>query len=171
MVGEADEPVAVSRRIEAPAGEIFGILTDPGRHLDLDGSGMVRGPASDAVISGLGDVFVMRMYYERHGDYEMDNHVVEYEPDRRVGWEPKPGRGHPDASAPEGRWGHRWVFDLVPDGPGATIVTETFDGSRLPEDKRAEMSDGRAWWIENMSRTLERLDALCTGRSPRPAGG
>ncbi|MGC5010711.1 hypothetical protein ACLQ2R_08105 [Streptosporangium sp. DT93] len=164
MVGEADGPVAVSRRIEAPAGVIFRVVTDPGRHLDLDGSGMVRGPASDAVISGLGDVFVMRMSNERHGDYEMDNHVVEYEQDRRVGWEPKPGRGHPDVHAPQGRWGHRWVFDLVPDGPGATIVTETFDGSRLPQDKRAEFGDGRAWWVESMSRTLERLDALCTGR-------
>ncbi|MGQ5637755.1 MULTISPECIES: hypothetical protein [unclassified Streptomyces] len=91
--------VAVSRHIDAPAGEIFRILADPGRHLDLDGSGMLRGGVCDAVVSGVGDVFVMRMHYERYGDYEMINRVVEYESGRRIGWEPRPGRGHPDATA------------------------------------------------------------------------
>jgi hypothetical protein len=161
MAGEADEPVAVSQRIEAPAGAIFRILTDPKKHLDLDGSGMLRGAVSDAVISEVGDVFVMKMYYAEHGDYEMNNHVVEYQPDQRIGWEPNPGRGHPDASSTEARWGHRWIFDLVPDGPEATIVTEIFDNSRLPEDKRTEVANGRIWWIKSMRKTLQRLDELC----------
>jgi hypothetical protein len=47
------------------------------------------------------------MYYSEHGDYEMNNHVVEYERDRRIGWEPEAGRKHPDASAPDARWGQR----------------------------------------------------------------
>ena len=50
---------------------------------------------SDAVVTGVGDVFTMRMYYSEHGDYEMDNHVVEVEQDRRIGWEPWAGRGYP----------------------------------------------------------------------------
>ena len=157
------EPVQVSRRIAAPAAVIFQILADPRRHLDLDGSGMLRGTRSEAAVSGLGDVFVMRMHFVRHGDYEMNNHVVEYEPGRRIGWEPAPGRGHPDEASAGARWGHRWSYDLAPDGPGATIVTETYDCSRLPEDVRADMDDGRMW-IEAMTRTLERLDALCTAR-------
>lgn len=97
--GEADEPGAVSRRIEAPAGELFGILADPRRHLDMDGSGMLRGAASEGVISGVGDVFVMKMHYAQLGDYEMNNHVVEYEQDRRIGWEPRPGRGYRDGGS------------------------------------------------------------------------
>lgn len=44
--------VVVSRRIEAPAEEIFRILADPGQHSDLDGSGMLRGGVSGAVVSG-----------------------------------------------------------------------------------------------------------------------
>ena len=56
---------------------------------------MLRGAGSAAVISGVGDVFVMKMYFSRIGDYEMNNHVVEYEPDRRIGWEPEAGRGIP----------------------------------------------------------------------------
>jgi hypothetical protein len=33
---------------------------------------------------GVGDVFVMNMYYSEPGDYEMNNHVVEYEVNRRI---------------------------------------------------------------------------------------
>jgi hypothetical protein len=156
--------VAVSRRIKAPAEDIFRILADSGRHPDLDGSGMLRGGVVDAVVSGVGDVFVMRMHNERHADYEMNNHVVEYEPDRRIGWEPKPGRGHPDATASGAVWGHRWIFDLFPEGAGATVVTEIFDASRMTEDKRAEVVSGRAWWQTQMERTLERLAELCAAR-------
>src|SRR5262249_35557258 len=124
--------VVASRRIGAPAADLFGILADPRRHPDLDGSGMLRGGASGArpcgaVSSGVGDVFVMRMYHERYGDYAMNNHVVQYQPGRRIGWEPRPGRGHPDASTPKAAWGHRWIVALAPDGAGATVVTEIFD--------------------------------------------
>jgi hypothetical protein len=154
----------VSRRISIPARDIFQILADPAGHVAMDGSGMVRGAVSEAMVSGVGDVFVMKMYYSEHGDYEMNNHVVEYERDRRIGWEPEAGRGHPDASAPDARWGQRWIFDLAPDGPDATIVTEIYDCSRVPEDECVAMDGGRIW-IESMSKTLERLDELCTGRS------
>jgi hypothetical protein len=157
-------PVTVSRRIAAPASAIFEVLADPRRHVELDGSGMLRGAVTSAVISGVGDVFVMKMYFEPLGDYEMNNHVVEYEPDRRIGWEPEAGRGHPNASAEadQNRWGHRWSYALQPVGPDATTVTEIYDCSRAPEDQRAGMDGGKTW-IESMTRTLERLDAICTG--------
>lgn len=161
------EPVTVSRRIAAPASEIFQILADPGRHRDLDGSGMVRGVASGTAITGLGDVFVMKMYFEELGDYHMINHVVEFEPDRRIGWEPEAGPGHPNAepgAERPARWGQRWSFELTADGPDATVVTEIFDCSRVPEDERADIGNGNIW-VESMHRTLERLDQLCTGRT------
>ncbi|WP_432180402.1 hypothetical protein [Streptomyces sp. NBC_00063] len=164
MTSTTGEPVVVSRSIGAPAGDIFRILADPRRHPDLDGSGMLRGGVCDAVISGVGDVFVMRMHYEPYGDYEMNNHVVEYEPDRRIGWEPRPGRRHPDATAPGAAWGHRWIFDLLPHGAEETMVTEIFDGSRMPEDKRAEVDRGRSYWQKQMGSTLERLAELCAAR-------
>jgi RNA polymerase sigma-70 factor, ECF subfamily len=158
------ELVTVSRRIAAPASAIFEVLADPRRHVELDGSGMLRGAVTSAVISGVGDVFVMKMYFEPLGDYEMNNHVVEYEPDRRIGWEPEAGRGHPNASAgsDQNRWGHRWAYELQPVGPDATTVTEIYDCSRAPEDQRVGMDGGKTW-IESMTRTLERLDAICTG--------
>jgi hypothetical protein len=161
-------PVKVSRRIGAPAAMIFQVLADPGRHMELDGSGMLRGAVTTAPISGVGDVFIMKMYVSQLGDYEMNNHVVEYEPDRRIGWEPEAGRGHPEAAkqAAEGGWGHRWSYELVPDGPDATIVTEIYDCSRLPAEARLGINDGEIW-ADGMARTLERLDAACTRTDSR----
>jgi hypothetical protein len=43
-------------------------------------------------------------------------------------------------------------------------VTEIYDCSRVPEDERLGMDDGKIW-AESMARTLERLDALCSGQA------
>jgi hypothetical protein len=157
------QPVAVSRRICAPAHDIFQVLANPLQHPEFDGSDMLQEAVSRTAVSGAGDVFVMKMYYSEIGEYEMNNHVVEYEQDRRIGWEPECGRGHPNAApdSPEpARTGQRWSYQLTPDGPDATVVTEIYDCSRTPEDRRAGMDNGRIW-IESMTETLERLDALC----------
>ena len=155
---------AVSRRIEAPAGHIFDILANPNRHLELDGSGMLRGAISDEVITGVGDVFSMNMYMEEVGAYVMMNYVVEFELNRCIGWEPAPG----DAVASEdGEYpigvpaGHRWSFQLAPDGPNATIVTEIFVCTSAPEELREATENGETW-ITSMTATLERLDSLST---------
>jgi len=169
MTDDDHQPVAVSRRICAAAHDIFQVLADPARHPEFDGSESLRGAGSTVVISGVGDVFVMQMFFPHLGDYEMNNHVVEYEPDRRIGWEPEAGRGHPNAApeaSREARWGQRWSFELTPDGPDAAIVTEVFDCSRVPEDERVDIDNGGIW-VESMNRTLERLDGLCTRPSCR----
>ena len=60
MAESAYQPVSVSRRIEAPAARIFAVLADPRRHLEIDGSGMLRGPSSDGAITSAGEVFEIR---------------------------------------------------------------------------------------------------------------
>ena len=92
----------VSRRIEAPADRIFAILANPQRHTDLDGSGMLRGALSNEMITGVGDVFSMNMYLDEVGDYVMMNFVVEFEKNRRIGWEPAPGDARPFGRVGEG---------------------------------------------------------------------
>lgn len=157
------KPIEVSRRIEAPPVRIFEILADPRRHTEIDGSDMLRGAESDDVITGVGDVFSMKMYLESLGDYRMLNYVVEFEPHRRIGWEPAAGDA---AASQDGAFdvgvppGHRWSFTLTPDGADATIVTETYDCGSAPEEVRAAVSNGEAW-IDSMTLTLARLDALC----------
>src|SRR6202167_3905807 len=105
-MAEESKPVEVSRRIEAAAAIIFKILANPQRHMDFDGSGMLRGAVLDRPISDVGDTFTMKMH--RLGDdYLMLNYVVEFEPDRRIFWEPAGG----DTS---GRGGNDPAMDGTP---------------------------------------------------------
>jgi hypothetical protein len=158
------ETIEVSRRIDAPAARIFDVLADPRRHTEIDGSDMLRGTASDDVITGVGDVFSMKRYLESlGGDYSMVNCVVEFERDRRIGWEPAAGDAvaTQDGEYPVGvPPGHRWSFELTTDGANGTIVTEKYDCAAAPESVRAAVRNGDVW-VDAMTSTLERLDALC----------
>lgn len=152
--------VTVTRRIEAPSDVVFGLLADPVRHPDFDGSGMVVDGSGNDVISCVGDRFLMKMHNDEMGDYEMANVVVEYEKGRRIVWEPELAK----ASRPEDQdsVGHslhqRWGYELQPDGPDVAVVTELFDCSGCPEWFRAILRDGDRW-LEDMERSLEKLDA------------
>jgi hypothetical protein len=108
---------------------------------------MLRTGADNQVIVGVGDVFVMKMYFTAMGDYEMHNRIVVYEADQCIGWEPGNGSC--------------WRFDLTPDGPYATVVTETYDCTGSPEDIRKAVDNGNTW-LAGMTRTLELLGELCT---------
>ncbi len=130
---------------------------------------MLRGAEPEAPITGVGDTFTMRMH--RMGDdYLMINYVVEFEADRRLFWEPAPG----DPSRTPGGdpskvgipAGYRWGYILTPDGDDATVVTEVFDQTALPDDL---LHDGGAWINgastvrESMEASLERLERITTG--------
>lgn len=147
------KPVSVSRRIEAPAADIFTLLTDPDRHPEFDGSGMLRPGAKNEVIVGVGDVFVTKMYFTAMGDYEMHNRVVVFEADRSIAWEP----GNPKHP----RNGSRWRFDLTPESSQVTVVTETYDCTGSPESVRKAVDNGNAW-LAGMTKTLERIEEVCT---------
>ena len=171
-MAQESKPVEVSRRIEAPAALIFKILTNPQRHMDFDGSDMLRGAVIDRPISDLGDTFTMKMH--RLGDdYLMLNYVVEFEPDRRIFWEPAPG----DPSRAEGDdpskvgipAGYRWGYILTPDGDDVTVVTEVFDcGTVTEEIRQALLHDGGEWingsnsMLESMTASLVRLEKIIT---------
>jgi len=152
MRNEDCRPVSVSRRIKAPAADIFRILANPDRHPEFDGPEMLRPGAINKIIVGTGDVFVTKMYFAAMGDYEMHNRIVVFEPDRCIAWEP----GNPELD----RNGSRWRFDLTPDGATATMVTETYDCTDSPEKVRQAVDNGKAW-LNGMTETLERLDRLC----------
>jgi len=171
-MSEEGKPIEVSRRIQAPAAPIFELLANPNRHMDFDGSDMLRGAVLDRPITDVGDTFAMKMH--RLGDdYLMVNRVVEFEPDRRIFWEPAPG----DASRAEGNdpsnvgipAGYRWGYILAPDGDDATVVTEVFDcGTVAEEMRRSLLRDGGAWINGNnsvlvsMTASLERLETIIT---------
>jgi hypothetical protein len=65
-------------------------------------------------------------------------------------------RRPPGAEEPGvGRW-RRWSYELTPDGPDATMVTEIYDCSRAPQDARTELDCGNVF-IESVAKTLNGL--------------
>jgi uncharacterized protein YndB with AHSA1/START domain len=151
-----DEPavVSVSRRIAASPSTIFDLLTDPRRHVDIDGTGMLRGPQDDARLSGVGMVFLMNMNNDEFGDYVMKNTVVEFETNSLLAWAPE--RHDVSSDSP---WRHRWRFRLEPDGNDATIVTEEFDLTHSPDVAKRILRNGERWRAD-MERTLETLNSV-----------
>ena len=160
--------IEASRLIDAPVDRIFSILANPQRHKDFDGSGMLRGAEIEGQISKVGDTFSMKMH--RLGDdYLMLNHVVEFERNRRIFWEPAPG----DISRAEDHdpskigipAGYRWGYILAPNSDNSTLVTEVFDYRSLTADL---LRDDGGWingsnsLIESMKASLEKLEKICT---------
>jgi hypothetical protein len=94
----------------------------------------------------------------------MLNYVVEFEPDRRIFWEPAPGDLPPadgEPSAVGTPAGYRWGFILTPDGDNATTVTEVFDYGYAGEELRQAVREGGEW-VEAMTASLERLEKIFT---------
>lgn len=105
--------------IQAPAEVVFAILADPRQHQRIDGSGMLRGTVEGPAKLELGSSFGMKM--KLGANYRTSNTVVEFEPDALIAWK---------HFAP-----HRWRYELarVPESDGGgTLVTETWDLSRVP---------------------------------------
>ncbi|MCI4337575.1 MAG: hypothetical protein L3K17_10415, partial [Thermoplasmata archaeon] len=131
------------------------------------------GAVLDRPISAVGDTFTMKMH--RLGDdYLMLNYVVEFEPERRIFWEPAPGdpsRAEDDDPAKVGiPAGYRWGYILTPDGADATVVTEVFDPGRVSEEIRQSLLHEGGAWVngrnsvsESMAASLERLEKISTG--------
>lgn len=159
QAGGIEGRISVARWIDAPAESIFELLTDPSRHPDVDGSGMLRS-GEPQTLKGVGDEFLIQMHNDEMGHYVMSNRVVEYVSNRRIEWEPRMAEGDlknsaADTDAPPA---HRWAYELIPTGPGQTIVAEVFDCTRSPEWLRKVTRDGETW-RPAMEASLEKLAA------------
>ncbi len=142
----------VTRTIEAPAQDIFEILTLPVRHQEFDGSGMVRADERSQRIQQVGDTFVMNMNNDRFGDYRMENHVVAFDENKLVGWKPaQPG------SEPAG-W--QWVYRLEPVDQDTTEVSLTYDWSHVEDPKLLAENIFPAVSEEQMDTSLKQLQSL-----------
>ena len=159
----ADGFLSVSRRIEAPAEQLFALLADSANHPLIDGSGMVREPAPGVKVSGTGDVFMINMHNDRDGNYQVRNVVVDYLAGRRLVWAPMMPTSDPEEQHSVDQERYEWGYELTPDGPGATIVTETFDCRHAPQDLRESLQDGERW-RDPMVASLVKLELLAKAR-------
>lgn len=134
--------VSRSAVVAAPPAEVFGLLADPRKHVEIDGSGTVKGVTQGPERLSLGDRFGMRM---RLGvPYVISSEVVELEPDRRIAWRHV---GH-----------HVWRYELEP-VDGGTRVTETFDWATARSPLALELLGIPARNARSIDKTLDRLVA------------
>jgi uncharacterized protein YndB with AHSA1/START domain len=148
MGEDGAQRISVERVIDAPAERIFELLSDAGRHHEIDGSGTVQQAAKAPEKLALGSKFSMGM---RWGiPYRTANTVVEYEQDRRIAW------------CHYGK--HRWRYELEPQADGRTLVRETFDWSTAVIPKVIELIGAPARNRPAMVKTLERLAAVVEGQ-------
>jgi hypothetical protein len=155
--------VSESRDINASAARIFSILCNPALQPDVDGTGMLRGALGEEVITKVGDVFYISMTHWARGNYVMANHVVAFEQDRRIAWEPVVhSYERPEFQSAVGQPGLReWGWQLEPVSDRTTRVTEYFEGSRLPAELRKFIEDGE-FWRPAMVTSLENLERMAT---------
>jgi hypothetical protein len=140
--------VSESRDIDAPAARIFSVVSDPAMHPEVDGTGMLRSAVDNEPVTQAGDVFYIDMVHWHLGGYVMANHVLEFEQDRLIAWEPVVySYENPEYAQAIGQPGLRqWGWQLEPLRDDRTRVTTFFEGSRLPESLREFIEDGDQPW-------------------------
>jgi uncharacterized protein YndB with AHSA1/START domain len=133
------QQLEVTETVPAAPEKVFALLSDPSRHVEIDGAGMLRGLASGhSPVTGIGDAFVMNMNQDGLGDYQMRSEIVDFEPGRRIVWAPAlyPPHALRDKIGDVDVSGHIWGWVLEPTPTGGTRVTHTYDWSGV-RDSRA----------------------------------
>jgi uncharacterized protein YndB with AHSA1/START domain len=143
---EASKVVSASREIAAPADTIFELIADPSLQPRWDGNDNLAEARTGQRVRAVGDVFAMMLTM---GSVRA-NHVVEFEEGRVIAWRPsEPGKKPP---------GHLWRWQLEPLDDSRTLVTHTYDWSRLTDEKR--LPRARATTEDNLQASIERLAEL-----------
>lgn len=121
-----EKQISVTRIIDAAADEIFDVITQPARHREFDGSGMVVSDDRTQRLQAVGDKFRMNMHHESQGgDYQMENHVVSYADNKLIAWAPaRPG---------EKPAGWKWIYMVEGASPNSTVVTLTYDWENVTD--------------------------------------
>ena len=152
---DTNEVTSVERVIAAPPEKIFDLLADPSRHREIDGSGTVRDAKTGSERVALGSKFGMSM--KMGIPYSMMNTVIEFEENRRIAWK----------TAPSSSWGAKlgggriWRYELEP-VDGGTLVRESWDISQEVGLTKRMVARGRTHTVENMEKTLARIEQVVT---------
>ena len=138
--------VSASCEIAAPADKIFELIADPSLQPRWDGNDNLAEAPTDQRVRAVGDVFTMTITM---GSIR-ENHVVEFEEGRLIAWRPsEPGKEPP---------GHLWRWELEPLDDSRTLVTHTYDWSRLTDEMR--LPRARATTADKLQLSMERLAEL-----------
>jgi hypothetical protein len=107
--------IARAAEVNAPAADLFEIVADPRRHHELDGGGSVQNSISGPDRLSADAKFSMQM--KQGVSYKITSTVIDFVDGSVVEWQ------HP--------LGHSWRWEFKPLTENTTLVTETFDYTRL----------------------------------------
>jgi hypothetical protein len=164
MSGPEAEPVSADRvsagrRIAAPAHAIFLLVSDPARHVDIDGSGMLQAAPDVRHLTEVGQTFDMDMDRRPLGDipnmaeYKVRRTVTQLIPDRLIEWTVR-AVGKPPA-------GHVYGWQIQPLTDGECLVSNYCDWTNISDDLQARFR----WPVvpaDRLQRSVENLDRLAT---------
>jgi uncharacterized protein YndB with AHSA1/START domain len=143
---EAANVVSASREIAAPADKIFELIADPSLQPRWDGNDNLAEAHTDQRVRAVGDVFTMTLTI---GSVR-ENHVVEFDEGRLIAWRPSEQGKEPP--------GHLWRWQLEPVDDSRTLVTHTYDWSRLTDKNR--LPRARATTADKLQASIDRLAEL-----------
>ncbi len=141
--------VSASREIAAAPERIFELIADPAQQPRWDGNDNLVEAAEGQRVRGAGDVFTMTI----HTGTVRENHVTEFEEGRLIAWTPAEQGKRPP--------GHLWRWELSPADPSRTLVTSTYDWTRLTDSNR--LPRARATTAGRLQASVDRLAALAEG--------
>ena len=125
----------VRQVVAAPIEQVFAVIADPGKHVGIDGSGMLQRTDSGPV-AAVGQVFAMDMYRDSLGHYRTVNLVTEFEPGVRLSWAPSLDVSYPcplvDKLANITTGGHTYTYQLR-EVTGGTEITQIYDWSGVKD--------------------------------------
>jgi uncharacterized protein YndB with AHSA1/START domain len=143
---EVPRVVSANREIAAHADQIFELIADPAQQPRWDGNDNLAKAEAGQRIRREGDIFTMTLL----NGAVRENHVVEFVETRRIAWTPSaPGEQPP---------GHLWRWELDPLGDGRTLVTHTYDWTRLTDPSR--LARARETTSDKLRASLDRLAEL-----------
>ena len=150
--------ISATRRIKAPAADIFAIVSDPNGQVAIDGSHMLVTAPDAKPLRAVGDSFVMDMDREALGDlplgqYSVLNIVTKIEPDALLEWNV--------GSAERGPLGHVYGYELVAVSDDETDVTSYCDWTHISDAIRERVKFPIVPKMALIT-TLEKLDRIAT---------
>jgi uncharacterized protein YndB with AHSA1/START domain len=146
--------LSVRREIAAPPEAIFDVLSDSAQHSLIDGSGMLQGAKEPPERLALGSKFGMGMKLGVR--YSTVNRVVEFEENRRIAWQSRPGGFVGKYVA-----GRIWRYELDP-VEGGTLVRESWDISQDHQRAFLRLGGLPDKTAANMAKTLGRIEEIVT---------
>ncbi|WP_312870827.1 prolipoprotein diacylglyceryl transferase [Gordonia asplenii] len=140
---DVERIVSATREIAAPAATIFDLIADPARQPSWDGNDNLAEAAQGQRVHKVGDVFTTLLTRGQ----ERRNHIVEFDEGKLIAWLPSELGGTPP--------GHLWRWQLSAVDDTHTLVTHTYDWTRLNDPTRLE----RARWTtaDKLQASVDRL--------------